>query len=456
MVQLVDFNPQDGVRLGLTALPNAAADAAGGLTISDAGGLDLDARLDAAVSTRASQASVDAVDDFVDTEVAAILVDTAVIGTPAGASLSADVAAIEAQTDDIGVAGAGLTEAGGTGDHLTAVPWNASWDTEVESEVNDGLVAVHLDHLLATDYDPAAKPGTATALLNELVESDAGVSRYTINALENAPSGSGASAEAIADAVWDEDIVAAHATADTSGLILSQLTKRSVTFSTAVISGSVVDQFADDGTATFDRTTDSLQALADSGGGGLTQQQVRDSMKLAPTVGAPAAGSVDEHLDDILTDTGTTLQGEVDGIQADTEDIQSRLPAALVAGRIDASVGAMAAGVVTSTAIATDAVGSDELAAGAVTEIQSGLATAAAVDAVDNFVDTEVAAILASVDTEVADILTDTAVIGAPAGASVSADIAAVKSDTAAILVDTGTTLQAEIDGIQADTEDLQ
>lgn len=34
-----------------------------------------------------------------------------------------------------------LTEAGGTGDHLTAVPWNAAWDAEVQSEVNDALVA---------------------------------------------------------------------------------------------------------------------------------------------------------------------------------------------------------------------------------------------------------------------------------------------------------------------------
>lgn len=45
----------------------------------------------------------------------------------------------------------------------------------------------------------------------------------------------------------------------------------------------------------------------------------------------------------ILVDTGTTLQGELDGIQADTEDIQSRLPAALVGGRIDANVGAISA-----------------------------------------------------------------------------------------------------------------
>jgi hypothetical protein len=44
-VQLVSFDPDDAVRFGLTSLPNAAADAAGGLAISDAGGLDLDAKL---------------------------------------------------------------------------------------------------------------------------------------------------------------------------------------------------------------------------------------------------------------------------------------------------------------------------------------------------------------------------------------------------------------------------
>lgn len=53
------------------------------------------------------------------------------LGAPAGASVSADIAAIEAQTDDIGAAGAGLT----------AIPWNASWDAEVQSEVADALTA---------------------------------------------------------------------------------------------------------------------------------------------------------------------------------------------------------------------------------------------------------------------------------------------------------------------------
>lgn len=62
------------------------------------------------------------------------------LGAPAGASVSADIAAIEAQTDDIGVAGAGLT----------AVPWNSAWDTEVESECADALIANNLDHLCKT------------------------------------------------------------------------------------------------------------------------------------------------------------------------------------------------------------------------------------------------------------------------------------------------------------------
>lgn len=50
-----------------------------------------------------------------------------------------------------------------------------------------------------------------------------------------------------------------------------------------------------------------------------------------------------------------------------------------------------AAGAIDAAAIATDAIDSDAIAASAVTEIQSGLATAAALDAVDNFIDTEIA-----------------------------------------------------------------
>ena len=62
----------------------------------------------------------------------------------------------------------------------------------VRTQCDDALVAIHLDHLLAADYDPASKPGTSTALLNELIGSDAGVSQFTANALELAPTGGSA------------------------------------------------------------------------------------------------------------------------------------------------------------------------------------------------------------------------------------------------------------------------
>lgn len=41
-IQLTDVDLNDGVRAGMMALPNAAADAAGGLPISDGGGLNMD------------------------------------------------------------------------------------------------------------------------------------------------------------------------------------------------------------------------------------------------------------------------------------------------------------------------------------------------------------------------------------------------------------------------------
>lgn len=101
------------------------------------------------------------------------------------------------------------------GDQLTGL--NDLSAADVNTQVDTALTDIHLDHLLAADYDPASKPGTATALLNELVESDSGVSRFTANALEQAPTGGSApTAAQIADAVWDE-ATSGHTSAGTFG-----------------------------------------------------------------------------------------------------------------------------------------------------------------------------------------------------------------------------------------------
>jgi hypothetical protein len=87
------------------------------------------------------------------------------------------------------------------------------------AEVATALTDIHLDKLFANSYDPSSKPGSATALLNELVENDGGVARYTVNALENGPSGSGSSAEVIAAAVFNT-LQSEHKLAGTYGLYL--------------------------------------------------------------------------------------------------------------------------------------------------------------------------------------------------------------------------------------------
>lgn len=93
-----------------TALPAASADGAGGVVISDGGGLDMDAMRDAAIRLTAVRAAT--LTDLID-----------------GNRLDAIFDAINAVT----------TAQGATGTGLTAMPWNSAWDTEVESEVADAL-----------------------------------------------------------------------------------------------------------------------------------------------------------------------------------------------------------------------------------------------------------------------------------------------------------------------------
>lgn len=90
---------------------------------------------------------------------------------------------IAGYTDDIGVAGVGLTAVvwnsdwdaevesevddsigGGTGTSLTAIVWNSDWDAQVQSEVDDGLKALALDHLIITACD------TGPAIVDHVVD----------------------------------------------------------------------------------------------------------------------------------------------------------------------------------------------------------------------------------------------------------------------------------------------
>jgi hypothetical protein len=171
------------------------------------------------------------------------------LGAPAGASVSADIAAIEGQTDDIGAAGAGLT----------AVPWNADWDAQVQSEVQDAIEANHLDHLLAT----------------------------------------------------------------ASGI-------------PAVVAGTYLDQLMDDGTATYDRTTDSLQAQRDQA-----------ALIKAKTDNLPAAPAA-------VGSAMTLTSGERDAVAAALLDLANGVETGKSVRKALQAMAAVLAGDVTGAGTATE------------------------------------------------------------------------------------------------------
>lgn len=278
-IYTVSFDPHDTTRLGISALPNAAAASNGGLVTGD--GNNRIAGIQGTITT------LDALDTAQDTQ----------------------------HQSTVNLIGSG-------GANLTAVPWNAAWDAEVQSEVQDAIEVNHLDHLLAAAYDPASKPGAADALLNELVESDAGVSRFTANALEQAPSGgldaAGVRAAiGLASANLDTQLADIPTVAEFEARTLAAASYFDpstdvVTANVTQINGTAITGTGSQVAAAFEHFFDVAtpsKTVNDVGvaGSGITAQEVRDAMKLAPSAGAAAAGSIDAHLDDILEDTGTTI-----------------------------------------------------------------------------------------------------------------------------------------------------
>lgn len=113
----------------------------------------------------------------------------------------------------------------------------------------------------------------------------------------------------------------------------------------------------------------------------LYREKITQGNTLAVDASGNGASDVTEWL-------GTTAQGASGRPQVDVELWLGSAPNALSSGRVDASVGAMAANTLSASALATDAV----------SEIQSGLALATDLATVAGYLDTEIAAIKAKTD----------------------------------------------------------
>ena len=387
-------------------------------------------------------------------------------------------------------------------DVLTSTALAASAVTEIQTGLSTldaagvrsavGLAAANLDTQLAAiddaiDTEVGAIKAT-TDKLDPTLENSSDGWIFTAAALQQVPAVTVPTAADVADAVWDEPI-ASHAavsgstaealnaagasgdpwvtalpgayTAGQAGYLLGTNLDATVSSRATAADLATVAGYLDTEVAAIKAVTDKLDGtleLSSDGqiftaaalqnapsSSGLDAAGVRAAIGLAsanldtqladlPTnaeLSTALASSDDAVLAVLGTPAGASLSADVAAVQADTNDIQSRLPAALVSGRIDASVGAMAANVMTAAAAAADLT----------TELQAGLATAAALSTLDGKVDV--------VDGVVDAILVDTAEIGV-AGAGLTALATAANLATVAGYLDT------EIAAILADTNELQ
>ena len=132
----------------------------------------------------------------------------------------------------------------GTGTWATAIPWNAAWDAEVQSEVNDALVALDLDSALIAQgaeravnvdvnhrvhshvYDMQANTITASALAADAVaEIQSGLATstcddrlgYVLAALAGACADAGTAAETYTITIGADTFTIDHTGLDATG-----------------------------------------------------------------------------------------------------------------------------------------------------------------------------------------------------------------------------------------------
>lgn len=364
------------------------------------------AELDSAVAPLALEATLGTpADTDLATDIANI---DGKIGLP-DSSLAADVASIASGVNNQFVAGYGAT-IGDTGNDTTHV--HLPDLTFGDDEINDLLLLIFDDSAVEShirwieDWVAATKLATVAALPFTPQNS---TDTYWILAKrrDTAPTGASIrSAVGLASANLDTQLAAIDDAIDTEVAAILTDTNE---LQTDWTNGGRLDLLIDAIKAKTDNLPASPAATGDIPSAATIADAVWDEAATGHTDAGKAGEQLWTDLDAVLVDTGTTLQGELDGIQADTEDIQSRLPAALVSGRIDASVGAMAADVLTAAAtassfgteiatavwasatrtlsalgftlgasdLAADTIGASELAADAITEIVNAVLTTA-------------------------------------------------------------------------------
>ena len=315
-----------------------------------------------------------------------------------GEQLKTDVDAILADTGTDGVVVASI--------NAGAITASAIADNAIDAGAiaSDAITAAKIASGAITSAKFAAGAITATVIATDAIDADA-LAADAVTEIQ-----SGLSTLTAAQVNTEVDTALAD-------INLDHLVKIAVDtdFPTTVHLNSVMGYLADNGTtATFDRTTDSLEALYNKAVDVETDTQ--DIQGRLPA--ALVSGRMDSNMQAAANGVITAAVIATDAIDADAiadnainaasiaadaitsaKIADGAITAAKIAdGAIDAAT--FASGAITADAIAADAIGSSELAASAVTEIQSGLSTLTA------------AQVNAEVDTALADVGLTTTITG--------------------------------------------
>lgn len=316
----VDF--ADAVRFGLTALPNAAADAAGGLPISDAGGLDLDAKL--ANTNEVTSARMGALTDWIN-----------------GGRLDLLLDAVKAQTDTIPVNPASTTNitAGTitTVTNLTNAPTNGDLTATMKTSVTTAATAATPTAAAVTGAVGSVTGNVGGNVVGSVASVAGAVGSVTGNVGGNVTGSVGSVVGAVGSVTGAVGSVTAAVTVGTNN------DKTGYGLSSAAVQ------------AIWDAATSALTTVGSVGKWILDKLDVVLSTRLASasytapldatgTQSAAAAAltaydpPTKAELDSAVAPLATSAN--VSAVETDTQDIQTRLPAALVSGRMDSSVGA--------------------------------------------------------------------------------------------------------------------
>jgi len=198
--------------------------------------------------------------------------------------------------------------------NLDATVSSRGTSTLTTGDVDTRLAAIGLDHLLSTSVAGAdvADNSVVARLVSKAATADWDTFNNTTDSLE--------ALRDRGDTAWSTATgFSTHSAADVvtalgTGTTLTALATASALADVKAVTDKLDTTLIQDG-AVYDFTA---AALAAAPSGGLSAQEVRDAMKLAPSAGDPQAGSVDKHLDDILADTNELQTDWADGGRLDT------------------------------------------------------------------------------------------------------------------------------------------